>query len=327
MKPLVSIIILAYNHEKYIGDCLESFIAQSYKNLEMMIIDDCSEDKTYSIIESYKEKMEAVFNSVKIQRNMQNLGAVKSLNSMLKIAQGVYVKYFDGDDMILENSLEIMVDTLQKNSQIAMVHGNVCFCSQDEHYPLKNYKINTEKKQTDDRVDCNFQTLLEYDYILSPTVLFRNEIIKKIGVFDEKIVAADWDYWLRIAHDNKFKYIPEELVAYRILPHSMSHFTKDEEGRKRFRQMFQSQESTIIKYKEDEKVKWDKVMRSFITRNLHCAIDLQDNVMIKKIKYMQKKEKVIIGVEINLKYIMYRMHLLSYIQCVKRKLGMQTANV
>ncbi|MDX8335927.1 glycosyltransferase family 2 protein [Candidatus Cetobacterium colombiensis] len=112
MKPLVSVIIPVYNVEKYIEDCLLSIIRSSYKNIEILIIDDCSLDKGETIIKKYLQ----MDSRVKLLQNEKNKGVCYTRNKGLENASGKYVIFIDGDDFISESWIENLVKIIEEKS-------------------------------------------------------------------------------------------------------------------------------------------------------------------------------------------------------------------
>ncbi|EJL6998688.1 glycosyltransferase family 2 protein, partial [Vibrio cholerae] len=102
MKELVSVIMPAYNSSLTIKDSIKSVIVQSYKNIELIIVDDCSEDNTVEIIQSFS----TLDPRIKLIRNMINLGVAKSRNKAIADARGEYVAFLDSDDIWCENKLK-----------------------------------------------------------------------------------------------------------------------------------------------------------------------------------------------------------------------------
>src|SRR5688572_2541323 len=103
-KPLVSVLITAYNREKYIAASIESVLAQSFEDFELVIVDDCSRDGTLRVAEQY------LFDPrVRIAKNEQNLGDYPNRNRAAKLAQGQYLKFHDSDDLMYPHCLATMV--------------------------------------------------------------------------------------------------------------------------------------------------------------------------------------------------------------------------
>lgn len=107
---LVSIIMPAYNASRHIKESIDSVLAQTYSNWELLIVDDCSTDETAHIIASYSDKR------IHYKRNTTNLGAAKTRNEAIRMATGRYIAFLDSDDMWLPNKLELQVHFMQENN-------------------------------------------------------------------------------------------------------------------------------------------------------------------------------------------------------------------
>lgn len=130
MKPLVSVLMTAYNREKYIAEAIESVLASSYTNFELIIVDDCSKDKTVEIAKEFEKRD----NRIKVYINEKNIGDYPNRNKAANYAKGKYLKYVDSDDMVYKHGLEIMIDGMEKFPSAAI--GIISKTSQDvEPYP------------------------------------------------------------------------------------------------------------------------------------------------------------------------------------------------
>lgn len=114
--PLITVIIPVYNLEKFIGKCLDSILSQTYKNLEIIVIDDCSTDNSLKIINGYS----AIYKNIKVIHNSQNMGVATSRNLGLNCANGDYIYFIDGDDWIHPETLSTLLSLIKKyETQIA----------------------------------------------------------------------------------------------------------------------------------------------------------------------------------------------------------------
>ena len=120
-KTLVSIIMGVYNEEKTLERCLDSIIAQTYDNWELIVCDDCSDDGTVGILEKYIKKD----NRIKLLRNEKNIRLAASLNKCLDAAKGEYIARMDADDISLPNRLEKQVKFLEEHEDIDCVGSNM----------------------------------------------------------------------------------------------------------------------------------------------------------------------------------------------------------
>lgn len=108
MNPTVSVLMTSYNREKYIAEAIESLLASTYKDFELIIVDDCSTDKTIEIAKRYADKDERI----QIVINETNLGQFANRNKAMTLAQGTYIKFLDSDDILFPYAIEIMVNAM-----------------------------------------------------------------------------------------------------------------------------------------------------------------------------------------------------------------------
>src|SRR6266540_3355288 len=124
-NPLVSVLMTSYNREKYISAAIESVLASTYTNFELIITDDQSRDSTVAIARKYAE----IDKRIRIVVNEKNLGQFGNRNFAATLAKGKYIKYLDSDDLIYPNGLEIMVNMMEKYPDAGY---GLCSLDQDE---------------------------------------------------------------------------------------------------------------------------------------------------------------------------------------------------
>jgi glycosyltransferase involved in cell wall biosynthesis len=107
--PLVSVLMTAYNREKYVGEAIESVLASTYTNFELILVDDCSSDQTYEIAKKY----ELLDKRIKVYQNEYNLGQFPNRNKAAEYASGKYIKFLDSDDLIYPHGLEVFVNMME----------------------------------------------------------------------------------------------------------------------------------------------------------------------------------------------------------------------
>ena len=134
-QPLVSIIISCYNHQDYITACIESIVRQTYKNIELIVIDDGSSDNSAQILEQLSQKYSFSF------AQQQNMGLTKTLNKALAKAKGKYIAPIGSDDILMLDKTEKQVDFLENNSSIAVVGGSI-ICIDDQGIIKAKQRIN-----------------------------------------------------------------------------------------------------------------------------------------------------------------------------------------
>lgn len=232
-KSFVSVLIPAYNHEKYIQETIKSIIHQTYQNIELIIVDDGSKDLTWHKIQEMKEECEKRFSRV-IFETKENEGTCKTLNKLLSLAQGEYIYLIASDDLAKPQAVETEVKFLKTNLDYALVvgdneiiDGNSQVCYWDEN---KNnvYDINESKYKTfgdflkQYKKDVNFyskqfgsyKTLYIGNYIPNG-YLIRKSIFDKIGFFTPEAPLEDYWLMLQISKYSNMKYIDEVLFSYR----------------------------------------------------------------------------------------------------------------
>ena len=211
MEKLVSIIIPAYNVERYIKSCLGSVIAQSYQNLEIIIVNDGSVDTTEQIIRVYEKRDSRI-----VVMNKQNGGLSSARNTGLARATGEYLIIFDSDDIMVPEKVQSQVAWLEQHPQYGMVYSNLFHFVDGTN---KIYILSVRKSTAD-----HYSALLLGNYINPNTVCMRRLVYEQVGIFDEDIRSAeDWDYWLRISQKGiLIGYDPQPLTLYRMRHNSLS---------------------------------------------------------------------------------------------------------
>ena len=204
---LVSIIMPNYNGAKYVRETLESVIAQTYTNWELLFVDDCSSDNSLEIVEGYNEPR------FKILKNPTNQGAAASRNYALREAKGKWIAFLDADDLWLPEKLE---------KQLAfMINNNYHFsCTSYEHInedsePI-GVKVVSPKK-------IGKRKMYRYCYLGCLTVMYDAEHVGLIQV-DERLKSRnDYAMWLKVSKHCVCYYLDKALAKYRIRANSLSH--------------------------------------------------------------------------------------------------------
>ena len=227
--PLVSVIMPAYNHEKYVQDAISSIIEQTYENIELIIIDDGSNDSTWDKIREMESTCKKRFCKV-IFETQKNQGTCKTINKLLLYANGKYIYFIDSDDISLNQVIEKEVNFLETNNDYALVVGDNSFI--DEHsrpvYLDKNgeltYDMNAIYKKASDfyksfrpEIMDNFgsyESLYKGNYIPNGYMV-KKSIFDKIGKFSPKAPLEDHWMMLQISKYAKIKYLDEVLLLYR----------------------------------------------------------------------------------------------------------------
>ena len=203
---LVSIIMPTYNCAKFIGKTIESVIAQTYENWELIIVDDCSKDNTEEVVSKYKD------NRIKYHRLENNSGAAVARTEAMKKARGSYMSFLDSDDLWKKDKLEKQLEFMNKN--------NYNFtCTEYEQIDEEGNKLNKVIK-VKKRADYN-RILLDCP-VGNSTVMYN---VEKLGKFEVPNIRKRNDdaLWLQILKKEKYIYgMPDLLMEYRIRSNSIS---------------------------------------------------------------------------------------------------------
>ena len=207
-SPLVSVIIPCYNHEKYIEDSIQSIIEQTYSNIELIIIDDGSKDKSVEKIQAMlpacKRRFEHVYFATR-----SNKGLCATLNEALILCHGKYVSIIASDDIMLAHKTQLQVDYLEKNSNVAGVFGGIELID-------KSGQIIGERISNQHEYSLKEVMLSQHD-LPALTQMYRLTCIKDIGGYDESVKIEDWYMLLKLLKsNNKLIYIPEKVAKYRL---------------------------------------------------------------------------------------------------------------
>lgn len=213
-NPLVSIVIPAYNHENYIGKCIESIIEQTYNKIELIIVNDGSMDRTRESIISYEKKCKERFVDF-VFIDKENEGVCKTLNLGIKNCRGDYISVVASDDLYLPNKIEMQIKLFIKRPDLKFIWTNGYIFDSDKHYKKLIYK--NEPIYANKNVEATFYNLfLHGNFIVNPSCMYSKDIFEQVGFFDENLKFEDWDFYMRIAEKYKIGYIHRPLVLYRL---------------------------------------------------------------------------------------------------------------
>ena len=249
-KPFITVFTPNYNNEKFIAETIESIINQSYSNFEYIIIDDGSTDKSWEIIQHYKN----LDNRIKAYRNKKNIGIVKTRNKGFKYSsnKSKYFAIIDSDDIAMKNRLEIQVDFLEKNPEYGLVGSNILIINEKSEvigyrkYPIEDQDIR--------------KVITRYDPFAQPSIMLRKTVIDKIGNYDERWqVSQDYDYFLRVGRFWKLKNLEIPLTKYRL----SSNQVKRKKIKEILKNTYKIQNKAIIEYGYQDNI-INKFLRIFL---------------------------------------------------------------
>ncbi|MEI6490570.1 MAG: glycosyltransferase family A protein [bacterium] len=205
--PKVSVLMPAYNAEKYIGEAIESILNQTFTDFEFIIIDDCSTDKTWEIIQEYAEKDKRIV----AVKNEENLKISHTLNKGFDLAKGKYIARMDADDWSYPDRLKKQFDFMEANPEIGVSGGTMEVC--DEKLVRNGYR---RYNLTDLEIR---KKIFRYSPFCHPLVMFRTEVIKNHGFKYGPVlaIAEDYDLYFRIGVVSKFGNLKDVLIKYRVV--------------------------------------------------------------------------------------------------------------
>lgn len=213
MNPLVTVICLCYNHEKYIVEAVNSVLAQDYDNMEIIIADDFSPDNSREVIKQLVEKHP----SIRTILNEKNMGNCKAFNNALAQANGKYIVDFATDDVMVKNRISKQVEAFERlGEEYGVVYTNVLDI--DEHSKLIGLHRKEEEELPSGDIYIN---VLQRYFISPPSMMMRKSMFDELGGYDDSLAYEDFDFWVRSSRKYKYYYIKDVLCHKRIL--STSH--------------------------------------------------------------------------------------------------------
>jgi glycosyltransferase involved in cell wall biosynthesis len=206
--PLVSIMMPAYNAAEYIGLAIESALAQTYKNWEMIIVNDGSTDETVQIVNSYQDSRIRLI-------QQENAGEAVARNTALKAMRGEWVAFLDSDDLWRPNHLELTVNYLLQNLDKDAVYTDGC------HIDPQGHELQSlSSRRRGPFEGWIFEELVRASDVFGPPlcVVLRRTMIDDYNLeYDPRIVIGpDWDFFIRYAEFARFGYLDQNTCLYRV---------------------------------------------------------------------------------------------------------------
>lgn len=206
-NPLVTVLLPVYNAELYIADAVESILKQTFRDFELLVINDGSTDKSSEIIRSFKDER------IRLVENEINLRLIATLNKGIKLAKGTYIARMDADDISLP-------ERLQKQVSFMETHPEVGVCGtwfEQLGNPGKIVKYPEE--------DAAIRIMMLYQTpFCHPSVILRKEVLEKNEILfsPDFIHGEDYEMWIRLSSHTRFANLPEVLLQYRLHENSVS---------------------------------------------------------------------------------------------------------
>ena len=207
-RPKVSVCIPTYNRKKYLCETINSILAQTYKDCEIVIVDDGSTDGTDDMIKKL---------GIPVTYHWQeNSGDAAARNKLIELAQGQYISFIDSDDLLIPDAIERMVQALEAESGDVIIYGSYFRIDEDGRI----YSKSRRKLRSGNITEYLFQTILVH----SCGSMFPKRILKAPAIFDTSLkVCSDYDLWLRLSTEYRFVALPKPTFKRRRHQDNLSH--------------------------------------------------------------------------------------------------------
>ena len=211
-KPKISVIIPTYNCERYIADTIASILGQTFNDLELIVIDDGSTDRTREIVASHPAPVRLI--------TQENAGVCAARNRGIREAAGEFICLMDHDDYWFPDKLALQLKQFEVSPEVGVVYASFILwhAAADGSFPVPA-TFNLDKFP--DGVDKDFSGWIYHQFLLdcwmlTSTAMFRRDVFDKCGIFDESLpYSEDWDLWLRIAREFEFVMLNRPNTLYR----------------------------------------------------------------------------------------------------------------
>ena len=226
---MVSVICLSYNHERFVGEALQSIFDQTYSNIEIIVYDDASEDDTVREIEKAIEG----HHNIKFLKSTNNLGNCRAFNKAFAESTGAFLIDLAADDLLMPERVAAGVaDFLEADEDVGVQYGRAEMI--DEEGNLLDRKIRSSQAPVDGDV---YLDVIQRYFINPTTMMIRRGVLEQMGGYNEQLTYEDFDFWIRSARTWKYKYRPEVLTRKRQVKRSLSS--------KQFQAFSRHQKSTL----------------------------------------------------------------------------------
>ncbi|MBW6410266.1 glycosyltransferase family 2 protein [Clostridium weizhouense] len=219
IDELVSVIVPSYNYEKYIIECLESIKNQEYKNIELIIVDDCSKDNSINLIKDFITSCEIAnrFTNIKYIDHYENKGAHYTINEGIENAKGKYIAVINADDVYERNRFSKIIPRMKfEKVQIAFSSIEVIDSNSELAIGEEADNFRRIQKRICECGKVSHALMIENIAISTGNMIFTKELYKKLDGFKEYKYIHDWDFILRASIIQEPLYIEETNYYYRL---------------------------------------------------------------------------------------------------------------
>jgi glycosyltransferase involved in cell wall biosynthesis len=219
-SPLVSVIVLCYNHELFLKTAIGSVLQQTYSAIEVILVDDASQDNSAIIATEICENNP----SIKFLPLKENLGNCKAFNRGLALATGEFIIDLSADDFIHPERIQRQVDFFSRlSSDYGVVFTDAVYIDENGKFLRNHFEYLFRKKLITKIPEGDvYADVLSVYFIASPTMMIKREVFTALNGYDETLAYEDFDFWVRSARYYKYGFLNERLTIIRRLKKSMS---------------------------------------------------------------------------------------------------------
>jgi glycosyltransferase involved in cell wall biosynthesis len=218
-QPLVSVICLCYNHQKYVARSVQSILEQQYRNIEIILVDDASTDQSAEIVQKLGRQ-----HNIRTICFPENQGNCKAFNTAYSLTSGQFVIDLAADDVLLPNRVGRGVEALQaRGSDYGINFCDVKLVGVSGEGRGTHFKRDKDGQLLETVLDGDlYKVLIERYYLCPPSILVRRAVMEHLGGYDESLSYEDFDFWVRSSRTFKYCFTDEILVEKRVLAKSHS---------------------------------------------------------------------------------------------------------
>lgn len=222
--PTVSVIIPSYNCEAYIADTIDSVLNQTYKDIELLVIDDGSSDRTREIVASYNHPVRLI--------TQANARVSAARNRGIREAKGEYICLLDHDDYWFPEKLDRQLKGFQAHPDAGVIYSAFILWKPDRHGHFPD-PVGIDLTVYPDGIDPDFSGWVYHQFLLdcwmlTSTTMFKADVFQRCGVFDELLpYSEDWDLWLRVSQEFPMIQLSRPTTLYRQHPEQGNRLVRD----------------------------------------------------------------------------------------------------
>lgn len=219
--PAVSVLVTTFRHARFVRQALDSLVAQTTRDFEVIITDDASDDGTADVIRAWLDEHHL---PARFIQNRTNRGLCANRNTARSLAIGEFVCSLSGDDVYEPERVARQLECFgQQPAGVAAVYSDASVIAADGTFLQASFICKILGDEPLPESHLMFRRLLRGTFIPAPAVMIRRSAVDAVGGYDESLFIDDWDMWLKLAYRFAFHHLPGALVKYRVLPTSMSH--------------------------------------------------------------------------------------------------------